>query len=146
MGGWRHTVALETRKKGDFAVMMNEISQIYYPDVEKIILVADNLNTHTPASFYEAFPPETAYNLAQKFEFHYTPKHGSWLNIAENELSSLSIQCLGDRRINSVVELNEIMSAWETDRNSRQKGVNWHFTAEDARIKLKRLYPTPLFL
>jgi len=145
LGGWRHTVALKTRKKGDFAVVMNEISQLYYPDAEKIILVADNLNTHTPASFYEAFPPETAYYLAQKFEFHYTPKHGSWLNIAENELSSLSIQCLGNNRINSVDELNDIMTAWEIDRNSRQKGVNWQFTSEDARIKLKRLYPTPLF-
>ena len=145
LGGWRHTVALKTRKKGDFAVMMNEVSQIYYPNVDKIILVADNLNTHTPVSFYEAFPPETAYRLAQKFEFHYTPKHGSWLNIAENELSSLSIQCLGNNRINSVDELNEILNAWEFNCNSRQKGVNWQFTTEDARIKLKRLYPTPLF-
>jgi hypothetical protein len=145
LGGWRHTVALKTRKKGDFAVMMHEISQIYYPEVDKIILVADNLNTHTPASFYEAFPPDTAYMLSQKFEFHYTPKHASWLNIAENELSSLSLQCLGNNRICSIDELNEIMTAWETDRNSRQKGVNWQFTTEDARIKLKRLYPTPLF-
>ena len=145
LGGWRHTVALKTLKKGDFAVMMNEVSQIYYPNVDKIILVADNLNTHTPVSFYEAFPPETAYRLAQKFEFHYTPKHGSWLNIAENELSSLSIQCLGNNRINSVDELNEILNAWEFNCNSRQKGVNWQFTTEDARIKLKRLYPTPLF-
>jgi transposase len=145
LGGWRHTVALKTRKKGDFAFLMREISERYYPDVEKIILVADNLNTHTRAAFYEAFEPQIAYALAQKFEFHYTPKHGSWLNIAESELSSLSIQCLGNQRIKSIGELNEILTAWEVDRNIRQKGVNWQFTAQNARIKLKRLYPTPLF-
>jgi len=146
LGGWRHTVALKTRKKEDFALLMREISEQYYPDVEKIILVADNLNIHNRATFYEAFNPNIAYALAQKFEFHYTPKHGSWLNIAESELSSLSIQCLGNQRIKSINELNEILSAWEIDRNARQKAVNWQFTTEDARIKLKRLYPTPLFL
>jgi len=145
LGGWRHTVALKTRKKEDFAVLMHEISCQYFPDVDKIILVADNLNTHNPVSFYEAFPPATAYALAKKFEFHYTPKHGSWLNIAETELSSLSVQALGNHRISSVDALNEILSAWESDRNIHQIGVNWHFTAEDARIKLKRLYPTPIF-
>ena len=145
LGGWRHTVALKTRKKEDFAVLMRRISQEHYPDVEKIILVADNLNTHKPSAFYEAFPPDVAYALAHKFEFHYTPKHGSWLNIAETELSSLSLQCLGNQRISSIGELNEILAAWEIDRNSRQKGVNWQFTEQDARIKLKRLYPTPLF-
>lgn len=145
LGGWRHTVALKSRKKGDFALLMREVSEHYYPDVEKIIIVADNLNTHTRAAFYEAFEPRIAYALAQKFEFHYTPKHGSWLNIAESELSSLSIQCLGNRRIKSIDELNETLSVWEIDRNARQKGVNWRFTTEDARIKLKRLYPTPLF-
>jgi hypothetical protein len=124
---------------------MRDVSQTYYPDVKKIILIADNLNTHTPAAFYEAFPPETACTLAQKYEFHYTPKHGSWLNIAESELSSLSRQCLGNQRIAAIDELNEALTAWEIDRNSRQKGVNWQFSAEDARIKLKRLYPTPLF-
>ena len=145
LGGWRHTEALKTRKKEDFAVLMRKVSQEHYPDVEKIILIADNLNTHKPSAFYEAFPPDVAYNLAQKFEFHYTPKHGSWLNIAETELSSLSLQCLGNQRISSIGELNEVLSAWEIDRNPRQKGVNWQFTAQDARIKLKRLYPTPLF-
>jgi transposase len=145
LGGWRHTVALKTRKKGDFAFLMREISERYYPEVEKILIVADNLNTHTRAAFYEAFEPKIAYALAQKFEFHYTPKHGSWLNIAESELSSLSIQCLGNQRIKSIEELNEILTAWEVERNIRQKGVNWQFTAENARIKLKRLYPTPLF-
>jgi transposase len=146
LGGWRHTVALKTRKKGDFAFLMREISGRYYPEAKKILLVADNLNTHNRAAFYEAFEPRVAYALAQKFEFHYTPKHGSWLNIAEAELSSLSIQCLGNQRIKTLEELNEILMAWEKDRNMRQKGVNWQFTAEDARIKLKRLYPTPLFL
>ncbi|MDP1818006.1 MAG: IS630 family transposase [Leadbetterella sp.] len=145
LGGWRHVTALRTRKKGDFALLMREISEKYYPDIEKIILVADNLNTHNAVSFYETYHPNIAYQLAQKFEFHYTPKHGSWLNIAETELSSLSIQCLGHQRINCTEELNEIITAWEIDRNTRQKGVNWQFTAEDARIKLKRLYPTPLF-
>jgi len=145
LGGWRHTVALQSRKKGDFAQLMREVSERYYPDVEKIVIVADNLNTHTPASFYIAYEPKIAYDLAHKFEFHYTPKHGSWLNIAESELSSLAIQCLGNQRIPSIEELNEILRAWEVDRNARQKGVNWQFTAQDARIKLKRLYPTPLF-
>ena len=143
--GWRHVEALSSRKKGDFARLVYMISEKHYPDVEKIIFVADNLNTHEPASFYEAYPPHIAYHLAQKFEFHYTPKHGSWLNIAETELSSLAIQCLGNQRVDSIDALNEILAAWEKDRNSRQKGVNWRFTAEDARIKLKRLYPTPIF-
>lgn len=141
----RHTTALKTRKKEDFALLIREVSEQHYPDVDKIILITDNLNTHTPASFYEAFPAQIAYVLAQKFEFHYTPKHGNWLNIAETELSSLSLQCLGNKRIKSIDELNEILSAWEIDRNNCQKGDNWQFTAEDARIKLKRLYPTPIF-
>lgn len=145
LGGWRHVSALEHRTKGDYAKMMRQVAEEYYADCNKIILVSDNLNTHSKASFYEAFPPETAYKLSQKYEMHYTPKHGSWLNIAETELSSLTIQCLGNRRINSLEELNSIISAWECDRNQKQIGVNWQFTAEDARIKLKRLYPAPIF-
>jgi transposase len=145
LAGWRHTVALKSRKKEDFALLMREISELYYPSVEKVILVADNLNIHNKATFYEAFDPGYAYALAQKFDFRYTPKHGSWLNIAEVELSSLAKQCLGNQRIKSIDELSEILQAWEVDRNKRQSGVNWQFTAEDARIKLKRLYPTPLF-
>lgn len=116
-----------------------------YPDCKKIIIISDNLNTHNKAAFYEAFPPATAYWLSQKFEMHYTPKHGSWLNIAETELSSLSIQCLGNRRIDSLEELNFTINQWEKNRNQKQIGVNWQFTTEDARIKLKRLYPKPLF-
>ena len=145
LGGWRHTVAMNSRKKTDFALLMRQVSEEFYPDVERIILVADNLNTHNAVSFYEAFPPEIARSLTRKFEFHYTPKHGSWLNIAEAELSSLARECLGNNRIKSTDELNERLKAWELDRNARQKGVNWQFTTKDARIKLKRLYPTPLF-
>lgn len=145
LGGWRHVYALERRTKGDYAKMMRKIADEFYPECDRIIMVSDNLNTHDKASFYEAFPPQTAYRLAQKFEMHYTPKHGSWLNIAETELSALTMQCLGNRRIHSLEELNGTISDWEKDRNKKQVGVKWHFTAEDARIKLKRLYPKPLF-
>ena len=145
LAGWRHIVALKSRKKEDFALLMRKTSERFFPDVDKIILIVDNLNIHNPAVFYEAFSPAYAYSLAQKFEFHYTPKHGSWLNIAELELSSLARQCLGNQRIKSIDNLNEALQAWEVDRNTRQKGVNWQFTTEDARIKLKRLYPTPIF-
>jgi transposase len=143
--GWRYLKALETRKKSDFAMMVKNISDTFYPDIDRIIFISDNLNTHNISSFYEAYPPEIAYRLAQKFEFHHTPKHGSWLNIAECELSSLAIQALGNKRIYSVGLLNEIISDWQTDRNARQKGVNWQFTNEKARIKLHRLYPKPIF-
>jgi transposase len=143
--GWRYLRALETRTKGDFAMMIKEIGDTFYSDAEKIILISDNLNTHNISSFYEVYTPKTAYRLAQKFEFHHTPIHGSWLNIAECELSSLAIQALGNQRINSVGLLNEIISDWQSDRNSRQKGVNWQFTNDKARIKLHRLYPTPIF-
>ena len=145
LAGWRYVKALNRRTKGDFAMMIKEIGDTFYPDVERLILIADNLNTHNISSFYEAFTSEMAFQLAQKFEFHYTPIHGSWLNIAECELSSLAIQALGNQRINSVGLLNEIMVDWQTDRNLRQKGVNWQFTSDDARIKLNRLYPKPIF-
>jgi hypothetical protein len=145
LAGWRHVIARETRTKGDFAFLMRQILRERYSDVDKIILIADNLNTHSKASFYEAFPVHIAYELAQILEFHYTPVHGSWLNIAECELSSLARECLGKQRINCIEALNEILKYWEKDRNTRQRGVNWHFTSQDARTKLKRLYPTPLF-
>lgn len=145
LGGWRHVYALERRTKGDYAKMMRKVADEFYPECDRIIMVSDNLNTHDKASFYEAFPPQTAYRLAQKFEMHYTPKHGSWLNIAETELSALTMQCLGNRRIRSLEELNGTISDWEKERNKKQVGVKWHFTAEDARINLKRLYPEPLF-
>jgi len=145
LAGWRYMEANQRRTKADFAVMVEKISDIFYPDVERVILIADQLNTHNISSFYEAFEPKTAYALAQKFEFRYTPKHGSWLNIAESELGSMALQALGNQRIHSIGLLNEILQAWHSDRNVRQKGVNWHFTSETARIKLKRLYPKPLF-
>ena len=145
LAGWRYVVARNTRTKNDFAYLMHHIWKERYSHVGKVILVADNLNTHNKAAFYEAFPAYIAYELAQVFEFHHTPVHGSWLNIAECELSSLAKECLGKQRINSVESLNEILNYWENDRNNRQRGVNWQFTTEDARIKLKRLYPTPTF-
>ena len=143
--GWRYMKALNRRTKSDFALIVKEISDIFYPNIDRVVLIADQLNTHNQSSFYEAYPPEIAYQLSQKFEFHYTPKHGSWLNIAECELSSLALQALGNRRINSVVLLNEILHDWQSDRNLRQKGVNWQFTNENARVKLHRLYPKPIF-
>jgi hypothetical protein len=145
LAGWRYVRALERRTKGDFAMMLAEISETFYPDIERIILISDNLNTHNISAFYEAFPPQFAYRLAQKFDFRYTPKHGSWLNIAECELSSLAIQALKNQRINSVGLLNEILTDWQSDRNLRQKGVNWQFSTDDARIMLNRLYPKPIF-
>ena len=103
--------------------------------------MCDNLNTHNIASLYEAFPPAEALRLAKRLEIHHTPKHGSWLDIAEIELSALGNQCLSKRRISNVKELNEELSAWNTERNTAQRGVNWQFTTADARIKLKHLYP-----
>ena len=145
LGAWRRVIARQTRTKGDYALLLHQLYQERYRNVEKVILISDNLNTHNIASFYEAFPAGIAYKLAQTYEFHHTPVHGSWLNIAECELCSLARECLGNQRINSVEALNEILAPWENDRNNRQKGVNWQFTSQDARIKLKRLYPTPLF-
>ena len=143
--GWRYLEALPQRTKVDFAVMIKKISDTFYPNNDRVILVSDNLNTHNISSFYEAFSPETAFQLAQKFEFHHTPIHGSWLNIAECELSSLAVQALAKRRVNSIAFLNDIINEWQTDRNARQKGVNWQFTNDEARVKLNRLYPKPIF-
>ena len=137
LGGWRHALALEHRTKIDWANMTKWVLDEQYPDAEKVVLVSDNLNTHNTSSLYEAFPPEEALRLAKRIEFHYTPKHGSWLNTAECELSALAAQCLGDRRIPDIETLNEELLAWHTRRNHEQKGVDWQFTTEDARIKLK---------
>lgn len=145
LGGWRHAVAKPLRTRPDWAEMMRELADQYYPDCERIILICDNLNTHTPAAFYEAFQPETAFRLAQKFEMHHTPKHGSWLNMAETELSALSMQCVGKTRTEKLEDLNAMLEVWETDRNKKQIGVNWQFTTEDARIKLRRRYLKPVF-
>ena len=145
LDGWRYVEARKSRTKKDFAILMHYIRHNRYPHVKKIILVSDNLNTHNKVAFYETFPAHIAYELSQVFEFHHTPVHGSWLNIAECELSALARECLGKKRINSINSLNEHLNDWQNDRNNRQKGVNWQFTAEDARVKLKRLYPTPTF-
>ena len=144
LAGWRYAEAFERRTKIDWACAVKWVLDNQYPDAEKVVLVMDNLNTHVISSLYEAFPPEEAFRLAQRLEIHYTPKHGSWLNIAEIELSALAAQCLGDRRIPCIESLNNELSAWESYRNEKQKGVDWQFTNADARIKLKRLYPAIL--
>ena len=141
LAGWRYAQAFEQRTKKDWAIRVQWVLDNQYPDAEKVVLVMDNLNTHVISSFYETFPPEEAFRLAQRLEIHYTPKHGSWLDIAEIELSALATQCLGDRRIPTIEALNKELSAWETRRNANQKGVDWHFTTADARTKLKHLYP-----
>lgn len=141
MGQWREAHALPHRTSADWAHQMKWLIDEAYSDVEKIVLVMDNLNTHTTASFYKVFSPEEAFRLAQKLEIHYTPKHGSWLDIAEIELSALTIQCLLGERIPTLDILNEKLSSWSRRRNASQKGVSWHFKTEDARIKLKHLYP-----
>ena len=140
LSGWRHTDPQEHRTMVDWAHQIQYLLDHEYPDCRKIRLVMDNLNTHKISSLYEAFPPETARRLAKRLEIHHTPKHGSWLNIAEIELSAMTKHCL-DRRIDRISTLQEELSAWETDRNSIQKGVDWQFTTPDARSKLKRLYP-----
>ena len=140
LAGWRHVEVTARRTKVDFARILRDLSDTYYPTAAKIVLVMDNLNTHKLASLYEAFPPEQARRLAERFEVHHTPKHGSWLNVAEIELSVLARQCL-DRRIESVDELLKELEPWAEERNDRAVGVNWRFTTADARIKLRRLYP-----
>jgi len=140
LAGWRHVMVTERRTAKDFAEVLRWLAEDVYKEAEQIVLVMDNLNTHKLASLYEAFEPERARRIAERFEVHHTPKHGSWLNVAEIELSVLSRQCL-DRRIESTDELWKELEAWEVERNDRQVGVNWRFTTADARIKLKRLYP-----
>ena len=139
--GWRHTEAFPRRTKIDWAHRIRWLLGEQYPEAGKVVLVMDNLNTHAISSLYEAFPPAEAFRLSQRLEIHYTPKHGSWLNIAETELAAMSAQCLGRRRIPDLVTLNFELAAWHTQRNLKQKGVDWQFTNADARIKLKRLYP-----
>lgn len=141
LSGWRFAEAFPRRTKKDWANRIKWLLDEQYPDVEKVVLVMDNLNTHTLSSLYEAFLPDEAFRLAQRLEIHYTPKHGSWLDIAEIELSALANQCLGKRRINCIEDLNAELLSWHSQRNILQKGVDWQFTNEAARIKLKRLYP-----
>jgi hypothetical protein len=136
--GWRMTCVKEHRTKVDWANFMKELAQ-HYPDSESILLVQDNLNTHTAGSFYEALPPEEAFELAKRFEYHYTPKKGSWLNMAEIELSALSKQCL-DCRIGDIEKLADELGAWEQERNAMRATVRWRFNKIDARVKLQRHY------
>jgi hypothetical protein len=140
LAGWRHVMATERRTARDFAEVLRWLAEDVYREAEQIVLVMGNLNTHKLASLYEAFPPERARRIAERFEVHHTPKHGSWLNVAEIELSVLSRQCL-DRRIESVDELPNELEPWSEERNDRAVGVDWRFTTADARIKLRRLYP-----
>jgi len=140
LAGRRRVVARRQRTRVDWAAEVDQLLTIDYPDVTKIILVMDNLNTHTLGSLYEAFEPTKAHALAQRLEIHHTPKHGSWLNIAEIELSALTRQCL-DRRIDDLDVLNSELAAWQDAVNADQRQVNWHFTTNDARTKLRHLYP-----
>jgi hypothetical protein len=141
--GWREVVVADHRTAIHFAHVVKHLVDVHYPDAEQIVLVMDNLNTHTPGSLYEAFEPSEARRLADKLEIHYTPKHASWLNMAETELSVLSSQCL-DRRIPDRDFLVHEVTAWTHDRNVEQTAIDWRFTTADSRIKLKRLYPAIL--
>ena len=139
--GWRHIKVTGRRTAVDYAHALKDLADKHFPKVKKIVLVQDNLNTHKPASLYEAFPPAEARRLVERFEWHYSPKHGSWLNMAESELGILSNQCL-DRRIPDQKTMSKEIAAWEKDRNKHHAKADWQFTTEDARIKLKHLYPT----
>lgn len=141
LAGWRHVKARERRTKVDWAQEVAELLDTRYPKCEKIILVCDNLNTHTKGAFYEAFEPQKARSYVKRIQFCYTPKHGSWLNIAENELSTLTRQCLQDQRFEDIVSLEEEVAAWSQGANSKQKGVDWQMKIDDARAKLKSVYP-----
>jgi len=140
LAGWRRASVRERRTSKDWAEEIRILLEMDYPKAEKVILVCDNLNTHRTASLYEAFPAEQARALAARLEIHYTPKHGSWLNIAECELSALATQCL-NRRIPDLATLRRQTRAWQRRRNATQKGIDWRFTTKDARVKLKHLYP-----
>jgi len=140
LGGWRRISVRQRRTAVDWAAEMRVLLEEDYPGAEKVILVCDNLNTHKMASFYEAFTAQKARQLRDRLEIHFTPKHGSWLNIAECELSAMTRQCL-NRRIPELEQLRRETHAWQCQRNAAQKGVDWRFTTDDARIKLKQLYP-----
>jgi transposase len=139
--GQRWVTVTEQRTKVDWAHQIQDLVDVRYPEAERIVLVMDNLNTHTPAALYEVFPPAEAKRLVDKLEIHYTPKHGSWLNMAEIELSVLSRQCL-HRRVPEVATLHAEVDAWQARRNTASSSIAWRFTTDDARIKLKRLYPS----
>jgi len=140
LGGWRKANVHATKTALDLAREIKELLDVDYPNAKKVVLVWDNLNTHAPASLYKAFPPAEARRLLERLEIHYTPKHGSWLDIAEIELSVFTKQCLA-RRIADIETLRREAKAWAARRNAQQTGVDWHFTTADVRVKLKRLYP-----
>lgn len=140
LAGWRQTRVTERRTRVDWAMALRDLIDDRYADAKVVVLIMDNLNTHTLGSLYEAFPPAEARRLAKRLEIHYTPKHGSWLNIAENELSALSRQCLS-RRIGTIKQLQSEVQAWEAPRNKEQVRVQWRFTIDQARIKLHKVYP-----
>ncbi len=139
--GWRHVKVTDRRTKGDWAHCIEDILTVHFPKAAKVTIVQDNLNTHHPASLYEVFAPEKAKALLQRCEFHYTPKHGSWLNMAEIEFSALQRQCL-DQRIPDQETLKAHLAEWEAYRNQVNTTVHWRFTTADARIRLRRLYPS----
>ena len=139
--GWRHVEVRKRRTKQDFAAAMKELVDVHFPHAPQIRVVLDNLNTHTPASLYEAFEPEEARRITRRLEFHYTPKHGSWLNMAEIELSVLARQCLA-QRLPSMERVRTVIEPWQRARNAHHVQVQWRFTTADAREKLHRLYPS----
>ena len=141
LSGWRQVTVRQRRTKIDWAIEVEKLLRTRYALADKVILVSDNLNTHTKGAFYEAFAPEKARAIVRRLEFRHTPKHGSWLNIAENELSSMTRQCVKDRRFATIDALRSETVAWHQHSNARQRGVDWHFKVGDARIKLKSVYP-----
>lgn len=140
LGGKRYVLITKRRRRCEWAQFIKYLLEEEYPQATRIKLVMDNLNTHSVASLYETFEPSEARRLAERLEIHYTPKHGSWLNIAEIELSTLQIQCL-NHRIPEIKQMGNEVAAWQHDRNNRNAKVDWQFTTQDARIKLRRLYP-----
>ena len=144
LAGWRQVTVRERRTKIDWAIEVEELLRTRYATAEKVILVCDNLNTHTKGAFYETFDPATARSIVRRLEFRHTPKHGSWLNVAENELSSMTRQCVRGRRFGTITELRKETVAWQQHQNDKQRGVDWQFRIDDARTKLKSLYPKSL--
>ena len=141
LAGWRQVAVRERRTKIDWAKEVEQLLRTRYASADKVVLVCDNLNTHTKGAFYDAFEPEKARAIVRRLEFCYTPKHGSWLNIAENELSSMTRQCIRDRRFATTEAIRKETTAWHQHSNARQRGVDWQFRIEDARLKLKSVYP-----
>jgi hypothetical protein len=140
--GWRHVRVTARRTRRDYAECLRELVEVHYPNARLLRLVQDNLNTHSGGSLYEAYAPERARRILEKIEFHYTPKHGSWLNMAEMEIGILNRQCLGDRRLDDQARLAAEVAAWESSRNARLARIHWTFTLAVARQKLRRLYPS----